>query len=55
LLVMDEQLRKAVNEGAEELTLYEIASAKGLRSYYDDGGDKVLRGITSVEDVIQAS
>jgi len=55
LLVMDEQLRKAVNEGAEELTLFEMASAKGLRSYYDDGGDKVLAGVTSAEEVIQAS
>ncbi len=55
LLVMDEELRKAVNDGANEQVMSEIASRKGLRSYREDGLDKILNGITSVEDVIQAS
>lgn len=55
LLVLDQELRKAIGDGANELTLFEMASAKGLRSYYDDGGDKVLSGVTSAEEVIQAS
>jgi general secretion pathway protein E len=55
LLVMDEELRKAVNEGANEQILLEIASRKGLRPYREDGVEKVLSGITSVEDVIQAT
>jgi general secretion pathway protein E len=55
LLVLDQELRKAISDGANELTLFEMASAKGLRSYYDDGGDKVLSGVTSAEEVIQAS
>jgi general secretion pathway protein E len=55
LLVMDEELRKALNEGANEQVLSKMASAKGLRSYYCDGAEKILLGITSVEEVMQAS
>lgn len=55
LLVMDEELRKAVNDGANEQVLAEIAARKGLRSYREDGAEKILGGITSVEEVIQAS
>jgi general secretion pathway protein E len=55
LLVMDEELRKAVNEGANEQVLFKMASGKGLRSYYCDGAEKVLLGVTSVDEVVQAS
>jgi general secretion pathway protein E len=55
LLVMDEELRKAVNDGANEQVLLKMASGKGLRSYYCDGAEKILLGITSVEEVMQAS
>jgi general secretion pathway protein E len=55
LLVMDEELRKALNEGANEQLLLKLASGKGLRSYYCDGAEKILLGITSVEEVMQAS
>ena len=54
LLVMDEDLRKAVNEGVNEQVLAKLAAERGLRSYYCDGAEKVLLGITSAEDVIQA-
>ncbi len=55
MLVLDEELRKAINDGADEQTLWEMASHKGLRPYRHDGAEKVLLGITSVEEVIQAS
>jgi len=55
LLVVDEELRKALNEGANEQVLLKMASGKGLRSYYCDGAEKILLGITSVEEVMQAS
>ncbi|HUJ08568.1 MAG TPA: GspE/PulE family protein [Verrucomicrobiae bacterium] len=55
LLVMDEELRRAVTDSVDEQTLFVLASEKGLRSYYDDGADKVLSGITSVEEVLRAS
>ena len=40
LLVMDEELRKALNDGANEQILHKMASGKGLRSYYCDGAEK---------------
>ena len=52
---MDEELRKAVNDGANEQVLSEMAARKGLRPYREDGAEKILSGITSVEEVIQAS
>lgn len=55
LLVVDEEMRQAINAGANEQTLWEIAARKGLRPYREDGAEKVLMGITSVEEVIQAS
>ena len=55
LLVVDEELRKAINEGANEQVLSEMAARKGLRPYRQDGVGKVLMGITSVEEVLQAS
>jgi general secretion pathway protein E len=55
LLVMDEDLRRAVNEGVSEQVLTKMATEKGLRSYYCDGAEKVLLGVTSVEELLQAS
>jgi general secretion pathway protein E len=55
LLVLDEEFRKAVNDGANEQVLAELAARKGLRPYREDGAEKILMGITSVEEVIQAS
>jgi type II secretory ATPase GspE/PulE/Tfp pilus assembly ATPase PilB-like protein len=55
MLVMDEDLRKALNEGANEQVLAKMATGKGLRSYYCDGAEKILLGITSVDEVMQAS
>ena len=55
LLVLDEELRKALNEGVNEQVFSKMASKKGLRSYYCDGAEKILLGITSVEEVMQAS
>jgi general secretion pathway protein E len=55
LLVMDENLRRAIDQGASEQTLRELASKKGYRSYREDGVQKILAGVTSVEEVLQAS
>ncbi|HTS17650.1 MAG TPA: GspE/PulE family protein [Verrucomicrobiae bacterium] len=55
LLVVDEEIRQAINSGADEQALWEMAARKGVRPYREDGAEKVLMGITSVEEVIQAS
>ena len=54
LLVIDDEIRKAVSEGAGEDALAELAAGKGFRSYRYDGAEKVLLGVTTVEEVLQA-
>ena len=55
MIVFDEALRHAVNTGEGEAALARIARAKGFTSFREDGAEKILRGITSVEEVLQAS
>jgi type II secretory ATPase GspE/PulE/Tfp pilus assembly ATPase PilB-like protein len=54
LLVLDEDLRKAVSEGADEDQLKKMAQERGFRSYRYDGAEKVLLGVTTVEEVLGA-
>jgi general secretion pathway protein E len=55
MIVFDDELRQAVNTGAGEAALTEMAREKGLSSFRVNGAEKVLLGITSVEEVLQAS
>ncbi len=55
LLVLDDEVRKAVGEGVGEMELLELVQAKGFRSYRHDGAEKVLFGTTTVEEVLEAS
>jgi len=54
LLVLDDELRRTVNEGVSQQQLAAVASKRGYRSYRQDGADKILRGLTTVEEVLQA-
>jgi general secretion pathway protein E len=54
LLVIDDEIRKAISEGAGEDALAELAAGKGFRTYRYDGAEKVLLGVTTVEEVLQA-
>ena len=54
MLVFDDELRQMVNSGASEEDLSGFARAKGYRSYREDAADKVLLGITTVEEALQA-
>lgn len=55
MVVFDEELRQAVNKGADERALTVLAETKGYRSYRADGVNKLLLGITSVEEILQAN
>ncbi len=55
LLVLDEPLRKAIATGCSEQEFHVLAHACGWRSYRQDGADKILRGQTTIEEVLQAS
>lgn len=54
LLVLDDDLRRSVGEDVDESTFLSMAEERGFRSYRQDGAIKVLMGITTVEEVLQA-
>lgn len=55
LLVLDDEFRRVIGEGADEATLTTLAVSHGFKSFRHDGAEKVLQGITTVEEVLQAS
>ena len=54
LLIFDDELRQMINTATGEEALAELARAKGYRTYREDAAEKVLLGITTVEEAIQA-
>ena len=54
MLVLDEALRQEINNGTPEDEFARSARTGGYREYREDGAEKVLRGITSVEEVLKA-
>ena len=53
MLVVDEALRRAIAEGADEETLTAVAAEKRFHSFLYTGAQKVLAGITTVEELLQ--
>ena len=54
LLVMNDVLRRAITDNASQSELADLAVQQGFRSYRADGLTKILSGITTVEEVLQA-
>lgn len=55
MIVFDDTLRQAVNSGIGEAELAQTARTAGFSSFRENGAEKILQGITSVEEVLQAS
>jgi general secretion pathway protein E len=55
LLVVDEPIRRAILDNADSKTIMRIAMSRGMRSLREDGARQVLRGVTSLEDVLAAT
>ena len=53
MLVIDEALRRAITDGADEGALAAIAVNNGFHSYHYTGAQKVLAGITTVEELLK--
>jgi type II secretory ATPase GspE/PulE/Tfp pilus assembly ATPase PilB-like protein len=51
LMVISRELRHLVQTGARAETLAHTAMAEGMRTLRHDGIDKVLAGVTSIEEV----
>lgn len=55
LLVLDEEVRRLIGEGIDEASLESLLVERGFRSYRYDGAEKILMGITTVDEVLQAT
>ena len=51
LMVMSEQLERMASERASRDELERIAREGGMRGLWDDGLEKVLQGVTSIEEL----
>ena len=51
LMVVSRELRRQIQTGARAETLAQIAMAEGMRTLRHDGIEKVLAGVTSIDEV----
>jgi len=54
MLVFDEEIRQAVDDGLQVAALTELAKSKGFRECHQDGVQKIRDGITTAEEVLRA-
>jgi len=52
LLVVDDEIRHAIVQGKSATELKELARRKGMRTLREDGVQKALQGITTLEEVM---
>jgi type IV pilus assembly protein PilB len=55
LMAVDEEIREAILERPSAAELYELARKGGLHSLREDGVDKVVRGVTTLEEVARVT
>ncbi|MFU8855732.1 MAG: type II secretion system ATPase GspE [Deferrisomatales bacterium] len=55
LLTVDERIRNLIMKGADSATIKEEARRGGMLTLRDDGTRKLLRGITSAEEVLRVT
>jgi len=55
LLVLSEPIRRAIHDGIDQQQLRKMAEEQGCRPYREDGVMKILNGVTTAEEVLQAS
>ncbi len=55
LLVIDDEVRNLVMRAADAATIRRAAQAKGMASLREDGAEKVLAGITTVEEILRVT
>jgi general secretion pathway protein E len=55
LLVVDDEIRGLVMKNADAATIRRAATARGMNTLREDGADKVLDGITTIEEVLRVT
>jgi len=51
VMIVDDQLKSLIVSGGSEIEIEKLARANGMRTMFEDGLEKVLRGITSLDEV----
>lgn len=51
ILVLNKDIRKLVAQGASEDEILDAAKSQGMKTLFEDGLEKVLKGITSIDEV----
>jgi type II secretory ATPase GspE/PulE/Tfp pilus assembly ATPase PilB-like protein len=54
MLIFDDEVRQGLTAGVSEDDFGALAREKGYREYREDAAEKVLMGITSIDEVLQA-
>lgn len=55
VLVLDREIKDVIVAGGGEREIYDLALRKGMRPMFIDGFEKVLKGITSFEEVLRVT
>jgi general secretion pathway protein E len=55
LLVLDDDLRRAVLDGKDAATLHALACVQGMHTLYEDGLHKVADGVTSLDELLRVT
>jgi general secretion pathway protein E len=55
LLEVDDEVRQLIMRNADAATIRALAMKKGMSTLRQDGADKVLKGITSVDEVVRVT
>jgi general secretion pathway protein E len=55
VLIVSDQIRRQIMQRAEATELHRTAVSEGMRTMYDDGVQKALAGITTLEEVLSVT
>ncbi len=55
LLLIDDDIRSLIIKNADSNAIKKEAVRKGMKTLLKDGADKILRGITTVEEVLRVT
>jgi general secretion pathway protein E len=55
LLVIDDDVRALVMKNADAATIRRAATAKGMSTLREDGADKLLAGVTTVDEILRVT
>ena len=55
LLIITKQIRELINESSDSAEIVEVGREEGLKLLREDGMDKVLRSITTLEEIVRVT